>query len=80
MEVDPKMRALMLIVADTVIEGFGKDKNDLPEVTNAEELFEQLMAYTAAHGREAVAHGREAVAHVRRDIEQIRKGAEDGNK
>lgn len=55
MEVDPKMRALMLIVADTVIEGFGKDKNDLPEVTNVEELFEQLMAYTAAHGREAVA-------------------------
>ena len=73
MEVDPKMRALMLIVADTVIEGFGKDKNDLPEVTNAEELFEQLMAYTAAQGREAV-------ARVRRDIEQIRKGAEDGNK
>lgn len=73
MEVDPKMRALMLIVADTVIEGFGKDKNDLPEVTNAEELFEQLMAYTAANGREAV-------ARVRRDIEQIRKGAEDGNK
>ena len=73
MEVDPKMRALMLIVADTVIEGFGKDKNDLPEVTNAEELFEQLMAYVAAHGREAV-------ARVRRDIEQIRKGAEDGNK
>ncbi len=73
MEADPKMRALMLIVADTVIEGFGKDKNDLPEVTNAEELFEQLMAYTAAHGREAV-------ARVRRDIEQIRKGAEDGNK
>lgn len=73
MEVDPKMRALMLIVADTVIEGFGKDKNDLPEVTNAEELFEHLMAYTAAHGREAV-------ARVRRDIEQIRKGAEDGNK
>ena len=72
MEVDPKMRALMLIVADTVIEGFGKDKNDLPEVTNAEELFEQLMAYTAANGREAV-------ARVRRDIEQIRKGAEDGN-
>jgi len=72
-EVDPKMRALMLIIADTVIEGFGKDKNDLPEVTNAEELFEQLMAYTAAHGREAV-------AHVRRDIEQIRKGAKDGNK
>lgn len=67
MEVDPKMRALMLIVADTVIEGFGKDKNDLPEVTNAEELFEQLMAYTAAYGREAV-------ARVRRDIEQIRKG------
>lgn len=67
------MRALMLIVADTVIEGFGKDKNDLPEVTNAEELFEQLMAYTAANGREAV-------ARVRRDIEQIRKGAEDGNK
>jgi hypothetical protein len=66
------MRALMLIVADTVIEGFGKDKNDLPEVTNAEELFEQLMAYTAANGREAV-------ARVRRDIEQIRKGAEDGN-
>nr|DAF95360.1 MAG TPA: hypothetical protein [Phage sp. ctOz71]DAG02901.1 MAG TPA: hypothetical protein [Siphoviridae sp. ctsUl6] len=63
----------MLIVADTVIEGFGKDNNDLPEVTNAEELFEQLMAYTAAHGREAV-------ARVRRDIEQIRKGAEDGNK
>lgn len=73
MEVDPKIRALMLIVADTVIEGFGKDNNDLPEVTNAEELFEQLMAYTAAHGREAV-------ARVRRDIEQIRKGAEDGNK
>lgn len=73
MEVDPKMRALMLIVADTVIEGFGKDKNDLPEVTNAEELFEQLMAYTAAHGREAV-------ARVRRDIEQIRKGANDGKK
>ncbi len=73
MEVDPKMRALMLIVADTVIEGFGKDKNDLPEVTNAEELFEQLMAYTAAHGREAV-------ARVRRDIEQIRKGADNGNK
>lgn len=73
MGVDPKMRALMLIVADTVIEGFCKDKNDLPEVTNAEELFEQLMAYTAAHGREAV-------ARVRRDIEQIRKGAEDGNK
>lgn len=73
MEVDPKMRALMLIVADTVIEGFGKDKNDLPEVTNAEELFEQLMAYTAANGREAV-------ARVRRDIEQIRKGAENGNK
>lgn len=73
MEVDPKMRALMLIVADTVIEGFGKDNNNLPEVTNAEELFEQLMAYTAAHGREAV-------ARVRRDIEQIRKGAEDGNK
>nr|DAE10680.1 MAG TPA: hypothetical protein [Siphoviridae sp. ctlgF9] len=63
----------MLIVADTVIEGFGKDNNDLPEVTNAEELFEQLMAYTAANGREAV-------ARVRRDIEQIRKGAEDGNK
>lgn len=73
MEVDPKMRALMLIVADTVIESFGKDKNDLPEVTNAEELFEQLMAYTAANGREAV-------ARVLRDIEQIRKGAEDGNK
>lgn len=73
MEVDPKMRALMLIVADIVIEGFSKDKNDLPEVTNAEELFEQLMAYTAAHGREAV-------ARVRRDTEQIRKGAEDGNK
>lgn len=73
MEVDPKMRALMLIVADTVIEGFGKDKNDLPEVTNADELFEQLMAYTAANGREAV-------ARVRRDIEQIRKGANDGNK
>lgn len=73
MKVDPKMRALMLIVADTVIEGFGKDKNDLPEVTNAEELFEQLMAYTAANGREAV-------ARVRRDIEQIRKGANDGNK
>lgn len=73
MELDPKMRALMLIVADTVIEGFGKDKNDLPEVTNAEELFEQLMAYTAANGREAV-------ARVRRDIEQIRKGAKDGNK
>lgn len=73
MEVDPKMRALMLIVADTVIEGFGKDKNDLPEVTDAEELFEQLMAYTAANGREAV-------ACVRRDIEQIRKGANDGNK
>lgn len=72
MEVDPKMRALMLIVADTVIEGFGKDKNDLPEVTNAEELFEQLMAYTAANGREAV-------ARVLRDIEQIRRGAEDGN-
>ena len=72
MEVDPKMRALMLIVADTVIEGFGKDKNDLPEVTNAEELFEQLMAYTAANGREAV-------ARVRRDIEQIRKGANSGN-
>jgi hypothetical protein len=67
------MRALMLIVADTVIEGFGKDKNDLPEVTNAEELFEQLMAYTAANGREAV-------ARVRRDIEQIRKGANDGDK
>ena len=62
MEIDPKMRAIMLIVADTVIEGFGKDKNDLPEVTNAEELFEQLMAYTAANGREAV-------ARVRRDIE-----------
>lgn len=73
MEVDPKMRALMLIVADTVIEGFGKDKNDLPEATNAEELFEQLMAYTAANGREAV-------ARVRRDIKQIRKGANDGNK
>lgn len=73
MEVDPKMRALMLIIADTVIEGFGKDKNDLPEVISAEELFEQLMAYTAANGREAV-------ARVRRDIEQIRKGAEDGNK
>jgi hypothetical protein len=73
MEVDPKMRALMLIVADTVIEGFGKDKNDLPEVINAEELFEQLMAYTAANGREAV-------ARVRRDIEQIRKGANDGDK
>lgn len=73
MEVDPKMRALMLIVADTVIEGFGKDKNDLPEVTNAEELFEQLMAYTAANGREAV-------ARVRREIEQIRKGTNDGNK
>lgn len=73
MEVDPKMRALMLIVADTVIEGFDKDKNDLPEVTNADELFEQLMAYTAANGREAV-------ARVRRDIEQIRKGANDGNK
>ena len=73
MEVDPKMRALMLIVADTVIEGFGKDKNDLPEVINADELFEQLMAYTAANGREAV-------ARVRRDIEQIRKGANDGNK
>lgn len=73
MEIDPKVRALMLIVADTVIEGFGKDNNDLPEVTNAEELFEQLMAYTAAHGREAV-------ARVRRDIEQIRKGAENGNK
>lgn len=73
MEVDPKMRAMMLIVADIVIEGFGKDKNDLPEVTNAEELFEQLMAYTAANGREAV-------ARVRRDIEQIRKGANDGNK
>lgn len=73
MEVEPKMRALMLIVADTVIEGFGKDKNDLPEVTNAEELFEQLMAYTAAHGREAV-------ARVRSNIEQIRKGAEDGDK
>ena len=73
MEVDPKMRALMLIVADPVIEGFGKDKNDLPEVTNTEELFEQLMAYTAANGREAV-------ARVRRDIEQIRKGAKDGNK
>lgn len=72
MEVDPKMRALMLIVADNVIEGFGKDKNDLPEVTNADELFEQLMAYTAANGREAV-------ARVRRDIEQIRKGANDGN-
>lgn len=72
MEVDPKMRALMLIVADTVIEGFGKDKNDLPEVTNAEELFEQLMAYTAANGREAV-------ARVLRDIEQIRKRANDGN-
>ena len=72
MEVDPKMRALMLIVADTVIEGFGKDKNDLPEVINAEELFEQLMAYTAAHGHEAV-------ARVRRDIEHIRKGANDGN-
>nr|DAV33996.1 MAG TPA: hypothetical protein [Caudoviricetes sp.] len=67
------MRALMLIVADTVIEGFGKDKNDLPEATNAEELFEQLMAYTAANGREAV-------ARVRREIEQIRKGANDGNK
>jgi hypothetical protein len=73
MDIDPKMRALMLIVADTVIEGFGKDKNDLPEVTNAEELFEQLMAYTAANGREAV-------ARVRRDIEQIRKGANDGDK
>lgn len=73
MEVDPKMRALMLIVADTVIEGFGKDKNDLPEVTNAEELFEQLMAYTAANGREAV-------ARVRRDIEQIRRRANGGNK
>lgn len=73
MEVDPKMRALMLIVADTVIEAAGKDDKDLPEVTNAEELFEQLMAYTAAHGREAV-------ARVRRDIEQIRKEAEDGNK
>lgn len=73
MEVDPKMRALMLIVADTVIEGFGKDKNDLPEFTNADELFEQLMAYAAANGREAV-------ARVRRDIEQIRKGAEDGDK
>ena len=73
MEVGPKMRALMLIVADTVIEGFGKDKNDLPEITNAEELFEQLMAYTAANGREAV-------ARVRRDIEQIRKGANDGDK
>lgn len=73
MEVDPKMRALMLIVADTVIEGFGKDKNDLPEVTNADELFEQLMAYTAANGREAV-------ARVRRDIEQIRKGENDGSK
>ena len=73
MEVDPKMRALMLIVADTVIEGFGKDKNDLPEVTNAEELFEQLMAYPAANGREAVARGR-------RDLEPIRQGAEDGNK
>lgn len=73
MEVDPKMRALMLIVADTVIEGFGKDKNDLPEVTNAEELFEQLMAYTAANGREAV-------ARVRRDIEQIRRGANNGDK
>lgn len=72
MEVDPKMRALMLIVADTVIEAAGKDDKDLPEVTNAEELFEQLMAYTAAHGREAV-------ARVRRDIEQIRKGAESGN-
>lgn len=72
MEVDPKMRALMLIVADTVIEGFGKDKNDLPEVINAEELFEQLMAYTTANGREAV-------TRVRRDIEQIRKGANDGN-
>lgn len=72
MEVNPKMRALMLIVTDIVIEGFGKDKNDLPEVTNAEELFEQLMAYTAAHGREAV-------ARVQRDIEQIRKGANDGN-
>lgn len=73
MEVDPKMRALMLIVADTVIEGSGKDKNDLPEVTNADELFEQLMAYTAANGREAV-------ARVRRDIEQIRKGTNDGDK
>lgn len=73
MEVDPKMGALILIVADTVIEGFGKDKNDLPEVTNAEELFEQLMAYTAAHGREAV-------ARVQRDIEQIRRGADNGNK
>lgn len=72
MEVDPKMRALMLIVADTVIEGFGKDKNDLPEVTSAEELFEQLMAYTTANGREAV-------ARVRRHIEQIRKGTESGN-
>lgn len=73
MEVDPKMRALMLIVADNVIENWGKDENDLPEFTNADELFEQLMAYTAANGREAV-------ARVRRDIEQIRKGAEDGNK
>lgn len=73
MEVDPKMRALMLIVADTVIEAAGKDDKDLPEVTNADELFEQLMAYTAANGREAV-------ARVRRDIEQIRKGANDGSK
>lgn len=72
MDVDPKMRALMLIVADTVIEAAGKDDKDLPEVTNADELFEQLMAYTAANGREAV-------ARVRRDIEQIRKGAESGN-
>lgn len=72
MEVDPKMRALMLIVADNVIENWGKDKNDLPEFTSADELFEQLMAYTAANGREAV-------ARVRRDIEQIRKGAESGN-
>lgn len=72
MEVDPKMRALMLIVADTVIEAAGKDDKDLPEVTSADELFEQLMAYAAANGREAV-------ARVRRDIEQIRKGAKDGN-
>ena len=72
MEVDPKIRALMLIVADTVIEAAGKDDKDLPEVISADELFEQLMAYTAANGREAV-------ARVRRDIEQIRKGAESGN-
>lgn len=72
MEVGPKMRALMLIVADTVIEAAGKDDKDLPEFTSADELFEQLMAYTAANGREAA-------ARVRRDIEQIRKGTESGN-